>query len=233
MNQPLTRILLVEDEPHILEGIKLNLELEGYEVVNAITGSEAIKIFKKGRFDLIILDVMIPDINGFDVCQTIRLEDGSTPIMFLSARGTAEDRVIGLKSGADDYLVKPFNLEELLLRVKVLVNRGKGKDVNESTNIYRIGKASVNFITFEVTEDDKIVYNMSSKEAKLLRLLIDKKNEVVSRDYILETIWGYDVYPTTRTIDNYILSYRKLFEEDSRNPQYFHSVRGVGYKFTG
>ncbi len=226
------RILVVEDEEHLLEGLELNLKLEGYDVVTAKTGSEAIDKFKKARYHLVILDVMIPDINGFDVCQTIRLSDGQTPILFLSARSSSDDKIQGLKHGADDYLAKPFNLEELLLRVKILVQRGEGVSLKSELEQYVIGKASVDFITFEVKEDDKLVYNLSHKESKLLRLLIDKKNEVVSREYILETVWGFDVYPTTRTIDNYILTYRKLFEVDSRNPQYFHSIRGIGYKFT-
>ena len=226
------RLLVVEDEDHLLDGLQLNFVLEGYEVTAARSGNDALKEFRKGRFDLVLLDVMIPDINGFDVCQTIRLEDSHTPILFLSARGSTEDRIKGLKTGADDYIVKPFNLEELLLKVKILLSRSEGKSVSSNTDTYTIGDASIDFKSYEVVRGDDKLYDLSQKEAKLLRLLIDKKDEVVSRDYILETIWGFDVYPTTRTIDNYILTYRKLFEMDSRQPKHFHSIRGVGYKFT-
>lgn len=226
------RILLVEDEENLRETLKLNLELEGYFVEAVSDGEAAVRSFDKARFHLLILDIMIPQISGLDVCKTIRLKDGDTPILFLSAKHTAQNRVEGLKAGADDYLVKPFNLEELLLRTKILIQRNEGKSRTFDVDEYLIGDKKIIFKNHEVREGDKIVYQLSQKESLLLKLLIEKENEVVSRDHILERIWGFDVYPTTRTIDNFILSFRKVFEENSRKPKYFHSVRGIGYKFT-
>lgn len=225
------RILLVEDEEHLLEAIKLNLELEGYKVSTATDGKKALKIFKEERFNLIILDVMIPEIDGFQVAETIRLENTEVPIMFLTAKNTSEDRVMGLKKGADDYLTKPFNLEELILRVGILVKRSLKGDELKELNAYKIGDKTIYFNSFELKSDDGTVTALTKKETMLLKLLIERRNEAVSREQILETVWNYDVYPSTRTIDNFILTFRKYFEPDQKNPTYFHSIRGVGYKF--
>lgn len=226
------RILLVEDEVNIREVVKMNLELEGYEVVGTDNGKDAIRFFHGQHFDLLILDVMLPEISGFQICEQVRLSNSEVPIIFLTAKDTAGDRVSGLKLGADDYLTKPFNLEELLLRVQNLIKRSS-KDVERSLEVYQFGKNEVNFRTYEAFEttnpDEK--FTLTKKEAMLLKLLIDRKNEVVSRQQILQSVWGYDVYPSTRTIDNFILSFRKYFEEDPKNPTFFLSIRGVGYKF--
>ena len=225
------RILLVEDEESLLDAIKMNLEMEHYEVVTAVTGVEAIKKFKEQRFNLVVLDIMLPKVNGLEVCEQIRLEDNSTSILFLTAKDSTEDRVEGLKRGADDYLTKPFNLEEFLLRVQVLVRHSlRGNLTDERLQKFEFGGNVVNFGTYEV-ETDKGQINLTKKEAKLLKLLVDRKNQVVSREQILQSVWGYDVYPSTRTIDNFILAFRKYFEQDPKNPAVFHSVRGVGYKF--
>jgi len=227
------RILLVEDEEHILDAVKMNLELEGYEVVVATDGEEAIEQFRKGRFNLIILDVMIPKMDGFKVCQTIRLENTQIPILFLTAKNAAQDRIQGLKLGGDDYLTKPFNLEEFLLRVQILLRRSDDQPgTTKVSGQYQFGKNEINFSTYEIKTHTGELKTISAREIKLLKLMIDRKGEVVSRDLILETVWGYDVYPSTRTIDNYILAFRKYFEENPKDPQYIHSVRGVGYKFT-
>jgi len=225
------RILLVEDEESLLDAIKMNLEMENYEVVTAVTGMDAIKKFKEQRFNLVVLDIMLPEVNGLEVCEQIRLEDNSTSILFLTAKDSTEDRVEGLKRGADDYLTKPFNLEEFLLRVQVLVRHSlRGDLTDERLQKFEFGGNVVNFGTYEV-ETDKGQINLTKKEAKLLKLLVDRKNQVVSREQILQSVWGYDVYPSTRTIDNFILAFRKYFEQDPKNPAFFHSVRGVGYKF--
>jgi len=225
------RILFVEDEENIRDVVKLNLELEDYEVVATGKGREALKFFREQHFDLIILDVMLPEINGFQICEQIRLTNMEVPVIFLTAKDGTADRISGLKRGADDYLVKPFHLEELLLRVNNLIRRtSKGPD--NTPEIYEFGRNKVNFRTFEAEGNDG-KFLLTKKEAMLLKLLVDRKNEVVSRHQILQSVWGYDVYPSTRTIDNFILSFRKYFEEDQRHPVYFHSVRGVGYKFTG
>lgn len=226
------RILLVEDEEHLLEALKLNLELEGYHVTTATDGKKALKAFKEERLNLVILDVMLPEIDGFKVAETIRLENSEVPILFLTAKNTSEDRVAGLKRGADDYLTKPFNLEELILRVGILVKRSLKNDEQKQLNSYKIGDKTINFNNYELTDDAGNVTPLTKKETMLLKLLIERKGEAVSRETILETVWNYDVYPSTRTIDNFILSFRKYFENDSKHPKHFHSIRGVGYKFT-
>ncbi len=225
------RILLVEDEENIRDVVKLNLELEGYEVVGTGNGRDAIKYFHEQHFDLLLLDVMLPEVNGFQICEQVRLTNMEVPVIFLTAKDAAQDRITGLKKGADDYLTKPFNLEELLLRVQNLLKRTV-KTPENTPEIYSFGNNKINFLTYEATGQQND-FTLTKKEAMLLKLLIDRRNEVVSRQQILQSVWGYDVYPSTRTIDNFILSFRKYFEEDPRNPIYFLSVRGVGYKFVG
>jgi two-component system alkaline phosphatase synthesis response regulator PhoP len=227
------RVLLVEDEESLVSALTLNLELEGYHVVSARDGHTALDKFRNQHFDLAILDVMIPQMDGFAVCQTVRLEGNTTPILFLSAKGSGKDRVEGLKIGGDDYLTKPFDLEELLLRVRKLIKRHDSTHSLAELNEYSFGQGNhVHFLHFTIRDREGKVTEISKKEIMLLKLLIQRKGEVVSREEILEKIWGYDVFPSTRTIDNYILAFRKYFETDSRNPKHFHSVRGVGYRFT-
>ena len=221
---------MVEDEEGLQNVIKLNLELEGYFVSIANDGIEALKLFNENRYDLVILDVMLPELDGFSVCTTIRLKDQKTPILFLTAKDSSQDRITGLKIGGDDYLVKPFNLEELLLRVEKLVKRS-ALDVVLADK-FSFSNCAIDFSGYIAENARGEKRRLTDKEVKLLRLLITNKGNVVSRTEILETVWGYDVYPTTRTIDNFILSFRKFFESDSKNPNYFHSVRGVGYKFS-
>lgn len=226
-------ILLVEDEENLHEALKLNLELEGYEVTSAFDGADALNRIRSEYFDLIILDIMLPELDGIHVTESIRVQNLEVPILILSARNTSSDRVLGLKKGADDYLTKPFNLEELLLRVQKLIRKSKKmQDKDTVGDTYRFGSNQVDFRAQEAITKSGEKVQLSKKETMLLKLLIENKNEVVPREKILQTVWGYNVYPTTRTIDNFILSFRKYFEEDSRNPKYFHSVRGVGYKYT-
>lgn len=226
-------ILLVEDEENLHEALKLNLELEGYEITSAFTGSEALQKIQSEYFDLIILDVMLPDVDGISITETIRVQNNQVPILILSAKNTSSDRVLGLKKGADDYLTKPFNLEELLLRVQKLIEKNKKMQDKDSVgDTYQFGGHSIDFNAQEAITKDGQRIQLSKKEAMLLKLLFENKNDVVPREKILQTVWGYNVYPTTRTIDNFILNFRKYFEYDSRNPRYFHSVRGVGYKYT-
>ena len=223
------RILLVEDEPSIREPVKLNLELEGYEIITAFTGKRALKAIKEQHFDLIILDVMLPEVDGYQIAEQTRLTNSQVPIIMLTAKADAADRIMGLKKGADDYLTKPFQLEELLLRVDKLLSRSKNRQRKGLESI-EFGRNKVDFQTYEA-QTPRGTINLTKKEAMLLKLLVDRRGEVVSRQQILQSVWGYDVYPSTRTIDNFILSFRKYFEEDPKNPQYFQSVRGVGYKF--
>jgi two-component system, OmpR family, alkaline phosphatase synthesis response regulator PhoP len=226
-------ILLVEDEENLHEALKLNLELEGYEVTSAFTGGEALQKVQGEYFDLIILDVMLPDVDGISITETVRVQNNHVPILILSAKNTSSDRVLGLKKGADDYLTKPFNLEELLLRVQKLIEKNKKMQDKDSVgNTYQFGGHTIDFDAQQAVTKEGQHIQLSKKEAMLLKLLIENKNDVVPREKILQTVWGYNVYPTTRTIDNFILNFRKYFEHDSRNPRYFHSVRGVGYKYT-
>ena len=228
-----TSILLVEDEENLHEALKLNLELEGYDVTSAFDGAAALNAVENEYFDLIILDVMLPEMDGISVTESIRISNNEVPILILSAKNSSADRVLGLKKGADDYLTKPFNLEELLLRVHKLIDKNK-KLLDKSTvgNSYSFGDNLIDFKAQEASTKSGQKIQLSKKETMLLKLLIENKNEVVPREKILQAVWGYNVYPTTRTIDNFILSFRKYFEEDSRNPKYFHSVRGVGYKYS-
>jgi two-component system alkaline phosphatase synthesis response regulator PhoP len=226
------RILLVEDEEHLRKTIGLNLELEGYAVMAAADGIEALREFRRNNFQLIILDVMLPEMNGFDVCEQIRKEDPAVPVLFLTAKGSGEDKVQGLKLGADDYMTKPFNLEELLLRVQILIRRSSpAKATPGGPDTYSFGGNEVNFITYEIRGINGTT-ELSKREIALLKLLTRRKGEVVSREEILDEVWGTDAYPSSRTIDNYILAFRKYFEKNQREPRHFHSIRGVGYKFT-
>lgn len=226
------RILLVEDEEHILEPVKLNLELEGYKVIAVQNGSAALRKFKEESFDLIILDIMLPEMDGITVCESIRLQNNEVPILFLSAKNSGDDRVLGLKKGGDDYLTKPFNLEELIIRVYKLIQKSARISGQESKTpaIYHFGNNWINFESYEASGVSGS-FQLTKKEVMLLKLLIDNKNEVVSREKILQSVWGYNVFPSTRTIDNFILMLRKHFETDPKTPQFIESVRGVGYKF--
>ena len=233
MNEEKANILLVEDEEHLHETLKLNLEMEGYTVTSAYDGNEALKAAEEEYFDLIIMDVMLPEIDGISVTENIRLKNNDVPVLILSAKNTGQDRVLGLKKGADDYLTKPFNLEELLLRIdKLIVKNKKIADKDFVFDTYQFDNNTIDFKAQQATLKNGSIIELSKKETMLLKLLIENKNQVVTREKILQSVWGYKVYPNTRTIDNFILNFRKYFEADSRNPKYFFSIRGVGYKYT-
>jgi two-component system alkaline phosphatase synthesis response regulator PhoP len=233
LKESLANILLVEDEENLHEALKLNLEMEGYSITSAYDGTEALKCIANEYFDLIIMDIMLPGIDGISITETVRVSANEVPILILSAKNSSADRVLGLKKGADDYLTKPFNLEELLLRVAKLIQKNKKLTVKETIiDFYEFGNNKIDFKAQEATNWNGQQIPLSKKEVMLLKLLIENKGEVVTREKILQVVWGYNVYPTTRTIDNFILSFRKYFELDSRNPKHFHSVRGVGYKYT-
>lgn len=223
------KICVVEDEASISEMIQLNLEIEGFDVTVINNGAVASGTFaKRLDFDLILLDVMLPGMSGIEICKQIR-KTSKVPILFLSAKGTTSDRIEGLKAGGNDYLPKPFDLEELLLRVGVLLP----VEDNISLDCVEIGDCEVNFKTYIVTDKNtKQLVQLSKKEVSLLQLFIKKSNEVIPRAEILDKVWGKNHFPTTRTIDNYILHFRKIFEPKPKEPIYFHSIRGVGYKFT-
>lgn len=222
-------VALVEDETSLNELIKLNLELEGHSVISFFNGQEAAtNLSKLQKADLVILDIMLPQVSGLELCEKIR-QTSDVPILFLSAKGTTADRIAGLKKGGTDYLVKPFDLEELLLKVSILLR--SLKSVNP-LNTLEINSKTVDFDTFEVRDENKLVVSvLTKKEIDLLRLFASKAGQVVSRDEILDTVWGQDQFPSSRTVDNFIVGFRKLFETDQRNPHHFQSIRGVGYKF--
>jgi two-component system alkaline phosphatase synthesis response regulator PhoP len=232
MSAPKSNILLVEDELHLHEALKLNLEMEGYEVTSAFEGPRALHLIQHSHFDLIILDVMLPGLDGFSIIETVRLNNIETPILVLSAKNTSINRVQGLKLGADDYLTKPFNLEELLLRVGKLIQKSTPSNItNAAMDQYSFGKNIVSFKLLQATSHQGNTIQLTKKEAMLLKLLIENKNTIITRERILQNVWGYNVFPNTRTIDNFILNFRKYFEQDPKNPVHFISIRGVGYKF--
>ena len=225
------RILLVEDEAALRSTLKLNFELDHYAVTTAVTGPEALERMRGARFDLVIMDVMLPGLDGYTVVETIRLEGDTTPVLFLTARNAPADRIRSLRAG-DDHLGKPFDLDELLLRVGKLMSRGKGaKDETSIPTQFQFSGNQVDLSRFEALGYDGTKHTLSQREAMLLRLLVEKAGQVVSREEILQKVWGYNVFPTTRTVDNFIVAFRKYFEPDPRVPKHFHSVRGVGYKF--
>jgi two-component system, OmpR family, alkaline phosphatase synthesis response regulator PhoP len=222
-------ILLVEDEISLHDIIKLNLEIEGFAVLSAFDGKQALELFKSTSVSCVVLDIMMPYLDGFEVCKEIKVINKNCPIIFLSARSTIEDKIKGLEIGGDDYLTKPFHFKELLLRIEKLIERNT---VNKNLIIdtYRIGVCTIDYSSFRVTTDTGIVYDLTERQLNMLALLIEKKNQVVSRVEILQKIWKFDIAPNSRTIDNVILLFRKIFEETSGNV-YFKSIRGVGYMF--
>ncbi|WP_075097444.1 response regulator transcription factor [Sandaracinus amylolyticus] len=230
------RILIVEDEDHLATGLKLNLELEGYEADVASTAREAAELLLEAtRYDAIVLDVMLPDFDGFSLCAKLRQSGNYTPVIMLTARAAAEDRVRGLEAGADDYLVKPFDLNELLARVRSVLRRrqwdlGKEKEERAGSRTVAIGEARVDFDSHEVIVRGSPV-KLTRLELDLLRYFVDHPGKVLSRDTLLEEVWKLRNYSTARTVDNFISRLRRHFEKDAQNPEHFVSVRGAGYKF--
>ena len=212
-------ILLVEDEEHLHEALKLNLEMEGYEVDSAFDGGDALKKIQSAHYDLLILDIMLPSLDGFSITERMRLNNNQTPILILSAKNTSANRVQGLKLGADDYLTKPFNLEELILRVAKLIQKN-AQQINASPQMdsYQFKGHTIDFNASEVLLASGQKITLTKRELLLLKLLIEHKNNVVTREKILQLVWGYQVYPNTRTIDNFILNFRKYFEIDPKHP---------------
>jgi two-component system alkaline phosphatase synthesis response regulator PhoP len=207
-----------------MEFILFNLVKEGYSTLNYIHGDDVMANMQHViSCDLVMLDNMLPGHSGIELCKAIR-SLSNVPILFLSAKGNTSDRIEGLKAGANDYLAKPFNLEELMLRIQVLIPR--------QTLSYKLGLFELDFESMEVSNTTtQEIHTLSKKEMTLLKLFVENENRVLSRDEILDKVWGEDVYPTTRTIDNFVLAFRKMFEGDQKHPKYFHSIRGVGYKF--
>jgi len=227
-----TSILVVEDEQNLAEGIAENLEAEGYRAEIARDGKSGLEKILSGRYGLVILDVMLPEMDGFTVCEMVRRQDKATPILFLTAKGGIDDRLRGLEAGGDDYLPKPFHLRELLLRVRAILRRWEWYSEGPAAGApIRFGSNEFDLRTFQARAWDGTTDTLTHKEAMILKALAERPGEVISREDLLEKVWGYDVFPSTRTIDNFILRLRKRFEPDPENPRFFHTVRGVGYRF--
>lgn len=232
-NDTAQTVLIVEDESTIAEILADNLQDEGYRTLLAADGRSGLEKWQGERPNLVILDVMLPNLSGYEVCRTMRGRGDSTPVLFLSAKGQADDRVQGLRAGGDDYLPKPFHLPEFLLRVENLLKRQRwGGGAVERADSLRFGGHSVDFRSWTATLSSGQQEPLSERELKILKLLSERQNEVVSRDDILDAVWGDDAFPSSRTVDNFVLRLRRLFEPDPASPVYFHTVWGVGYRFT-
>lgn len=226
---PEEKILIVDDEEHIRELIKFNLENNGYKTICADNGLDALKIAKEEKPQLVLLDVMLPAMDGYDVCKEIRKDNAisSTPIIMITAKGEEFDKVLGLELGSDDYITKPFSIRELLARVKAILRRTIIKPIDNS---FSFGKISIDFEKHEVIKSG-IKIDLTLKEFELLHILIKNKGRVMTRDFLLDKIWGYEYIGETRTVDVHIRHLRKKIEEDDKNPKFIETIRGIGYRF--
>jgi len=222
------KILVVEDDQSILKGLIENLEQEHYKVIYADDGERGFRMAIRENPDLIILDVLLPSKNGFEICQDLRKEGVATPIIMLTGKGEEADKVLGLELGADDYVTKPFSVRELLARVKAVLRRKFEADHDISE--YSFGDIYLDFKKMEATKGRKKL-DLSAKEFEIMKFFIKREGQVVSRNALLDEVWGYDVYPTTRTVDNYILSIRKKIESNPSKPKHLLTVHTAGYKF--
>ncbi len=221
-------ILIVEDEPQMQIGLQDNLEFEGYEVDVAGDGRSGLEKILNNRYDLVLLDVMLPQMSGFDVCKKAREKGRKTPIIMLTAKGEEIDKVLGLELGADDYLTKPFSLRELLARIKAVLRRSENP--SPASESLRIGRLEVDFKLFNAYQDDEPV-PMTHREFELLKYLWQHQGEVLSRDRLLDDVWNYEESPTTRTVDNFIMRLRQKIETDPAHPRHILTAHGTGYRF--
>jgi two-component system alkaline phosphatase synthesis response regulator PhoP len=224
-------VLIIDDEEHLADALAHNLQFEGFSTTNAYDGEEGLRLARTMQFDLVLLDIMMPKLDGLEVCQRLRATGSRVPILFLTAKATDADRLLGLKVGADDYIAKPFLLEELILRIHGIFRRQEWYSSSpDEQETFRFGDNEVNFLTYEAKTGDRVV-SLTEKECMLMKLLVERRNQVVSREEILERVWGYRFSTSSRTIDNFIVRLRRYFESDPKDPQFIHSVRGVGYRF--
>ncbi|MGD9253988.1 MAG: response regulator transcription factor [Holophagae bacterium] len=225
-------ILIVDDEEHLADALAHNLQFEGYSTSVAHDGEEALRMVGSIQFDLVVLDIMMPKMDGLEVCRRLRATGNTVPILFLTAKSADADRLLGLKAGADDYLAKPFLLEELILRIHGIFRRQDWyQSAPEEHEVFRFGDNEVNFRTYEAMADGRSI-RLTEKECMLMKLLVERLNQVVSREEILERVWGYRFSTSSRTIDNFIVRLRRYFEKEPKDPQFIHSVRGVGYRLS-
>jgi two-component system alkaline phosphatase synthesis response regulator PhoP len=226
----MAKILIVEDEPGMVAGLRDNFEFEGYQVLSAMDGVAGLERALADSPDLVILDVMMPRMSGLDVCKQLKAKRPSIPIIMLTARGQEVDKVVGLELGADDYVTKPFSIRELLARVKAVLRRAG--TVPQDRNRYAFGDVEVNLRSCQVSRQGKPL-DFSSKEFDLLKYFLSHPGEALSRDQLLEQVWGYDRFPTTRTVDAHIVRLRQKLEPKPEDPHYFLTIHGIGYKFVG
>jgi len=226
------KILLVEDDSSLADGLTMNLEAEGYEVLHVDHGNEAVGVFEKGTFDLLILDIMLPGMDGLTICKELRERGQTVPILFLTARDQTDQKIEGLLAGGDDYITKPFDLRELLTRIQGIFRRQAWLARPDQTipEQFEFDGRTINFRSY-VASGPAGEFTLTRRECMVAKYLMERQNKVVSRDHLLDAVWGYHIYPTTRTIDNFIMKLRKIFEDDPASPRYFETIRGVGYRF--
>ena len=225
------RILIIEDEKDLVKGLRMNLQDAGYEVDWAFTGSEGYRKALEADPHLIILDIMLPEMDGLEICRNLRQKNINIPIIMLTAKGEEIDKIVGLEIGADDYMPKPFSIRELLARVKAHLRREKMR-YPSLPNSYVVADAEIDFVEFKIRKKGK-EFDLTSTEMELIKYLISRRHQVVTREELLENIWGFQSFPTTRTVDNHILRLRKKIETDPAKPRYILTVYGEGYRFTG
>lgn len=227
------KVLMIEDDEKLLKVVSDFLKSEGYDVTSAREGTSGIKLAKTAKPDIILLDVMLlPGMNGYDVCRELRNMYINVPIIFLTAKREETNKILGLEIGADDYVTKPFSLKELNARIRSHLRRVQGMATQSAAECYSFGAVTADFTRYEIRRGKEII-PMSKLEAAIFKYLIAHKGEVVSREKLLNEIWGYEHFPTTRTIDNHVLNLRKKLEKNAERPQWLHTVHGIGYKFTG
>jgi two-component system alkaline phosphatase synthesis response regulator PhoP len=224
------KLLIIEDEESVLMALEIDLKMEGYEVSSAKDGVTGLKMAREGGYDLIILDIMLPEMNGFEVCKQLRQAGITTPVLMLTAKSQEIDKVLGLELGADDYVTKPFSPRELRARVNALLRRANQTQVQ--IDKYQFGNVEIDFKKYEAVKGEEVVY-LTALEFSILHFLIKNKDQVVTRDSILDEVWGKDVFVYPRTVDTHIANLRKKIESDPENPEYIVGIRGVGYKFVG
>lgn len=226
------RILVVEDEVSLLKGLKDNLEAEGYVVSTATNGKKGLEKALKEKIDIVLLDVMLPEMSGFDICKEIKSKKLTLPIIMLTAKSKEADKILGLELGADDYVTKPYSVNELLARIRAVLRRAEihSKAKREKLDLYEFNDIKLDFVKLEALKKKKKL-KLSKREFEVMAYLIKRKGEVITRNDLLDVVWGYDVFPTTRTVDNFIARIRKQIEDNPSKPKYIMSIRSAGYKF--
>lgn len=225
------KVLIVDDEEHIVELIKFNLEKDGYKTICAYNGADALKLAKKENPKLVLLDVMLPQMDGYDVCREIRRDESiaSMPIIMITAKGEEIDKILGLELGADDYITKPFSVRELTARVKAVLRRSKTQAID---TVFTFGNIHIDFQKHDIVKGEEKL-ELTLKEFELLQILIKNKGRVMTRDFLLDKVWGYEYVGETRTVDVHIRHLRQKIEDDDKNPKYIETIRGIGYRFNG